>query len=409
MDVNYLQCIKTIFCESKFLWSSKHIMLVFLVFTVFHVSSEVYFEEYFNRGWEKRWTKSSHGSPGKLLGRFRVSAGSFYADRRAQRGLQTLDDGREYLISSKFKKCFNTTGKDLIFQFTVKLEGKIDKGQAYIKLLPSSMKQNTFSKKTPFSILFGPDFRGWDRRHLEFRIYRNRTDYRTMQPILAFNDQLTHVYTLIIYKNQSYKILKDNFTDIESTLEEAFNYCQPKEIPDPYEIKPSDWEDIEMIDDPDDVPPPWVKDVPQFIPDPTAKRPSDWDDEANGHWFPPLVPNPDYRKEWKPRQIPNPAFRGDWQPQMIPNPDYNPDEHFGKPEDLCFVGIDVEQDVAGSIWDNILVTDDFEYSQKVMEETFLSLQQTERLVYARSQQKKEQTEKSLNPNEYDSDRLPSDL
>jgi hypothetical protein len=47
-------------------------------------------EERFNRGWEKRWTKSQRADPGKLLGRFRGSAGSFYADRRDQRGLQTL-------------------------------------------------------------------------------------------------------------------------------------------------------------------------------------------------------------------------------------------------------------------------------------------------------------------------------
>ncbi|OHT13267.1 Calreticulin family protein [Tritrichomonas foetus] len=387
-------------------------MIFILHLFIHHAFSEVYFEEHFNRGWEKRWTKSSRGTPGKLMGRFRVSAGSYYADRRLQRGLQTLDDGREYLISSKFKKCFNTTGKDLIFQFSVKLEGKIEKGQAYLKLLPESTKQNAFSKKSPFSILFGPDFRGWDRRHLEFRVLRNRTDYRTMQPILAFNDQFSHVYTLIIYKNQSYKILKDNFTDIESTLEDAFNYCQPREIPDPYELKPLDWEDAATIDDPDDIPPPWLKDVPQYIPDETAKRPDDWDDSQNGAWTPPLIPNPDFRKDWKPRQIPNPAFRGDWEPKMIPNPDYNPDCHFGKPEDLCFVGIDVEQDVAGSIWDNILVTDDFAYSQKVMEETFFAIQEGERLVYARAQQKGEQQQKQENVfggGGQQNDRLPSEL
>lgn len=388
--------------------------MMFFYFLFTKITCEVYFEERFTRGWDKRWTKSSRVSPGKLAGRFTVSAGSYYVDRHLQRGLQTLDDGREYLISSKFKKCFNTTGKDLIFQFSVKLEGKIDKGQAYLKLLPSSSKPNTFSHKTPYSILFGPDFRGWDRRHIDFRIYRNRTEYKTMQPILAFNDHYTHVYTLIIFKNQTYKILKDNFTDIESSLEEAFNYCQPSMIPDPYEIKPDDWEDVETIDDPDDIPPAWLQNTPQFIPDDTAKRPDDWDDEINGAWTPPLIPNPDYKREWKPRQIPNPAFRGDWQPQMIPNPDYNPDFHFGKPEDLCHVAIDVEQDVAGSIWNNILVTDDFAYSQKVMEETFFSIRDGERIAYARTQEKEKKKGSDGFHNQHndgmnDNGKLPSDL
>lgn len=358
--------------------------------------SEVYFEERFNRGWEKRWVKSSRSTPGKLLGRFRVSAGSFYVNRREQRGLQTLDDGREYLISSKFKKCFNTSGKDLIFQFSVKNEGKIDKGQTYFKLFPASFKQNQFSKKSPANILFGPDFRGWDRKHIDFRVYRNRTEYKSMKPILAFDDQFTHVYTLVIFANQSYKILKDNFTDIEDLLEDTFNYCNLREIPNPFEVKPDDWEDIETIDDPDDIPPPWMDKIPQFIPDDGAKKPDDWDDSVNGAWSPPLVPNPEFRKEWKPRQIPNPAFRGSWEPQMIPNPDYDPDPHFGKPETLCYVGLDVEQDVAGSIWDNILVTDDFAYAQKVMEETFFSIQDEERRIFAQNQNKKDKGDNKLN-------------
>ncbi|KAH0790621.1 Calreticulin family protein [Histomonas meleagridis] len=375
------------------------------------IFSEVYFEERFDRGWEKRWIKSSRVSPGQHLGRFRVSAGSYYYNRRLQRGLQTVDDGSEYLISSKFKQCFNTTGKDLIFQFSLKLENKIEHGQAYLKLLPSTFNPTQFSRKSPYRILFGPDFRGWDRRHLDFRISRNRTEYKTYEPILAFNDQFTHVYTLIIYSNQTYKMLKDNFTDIESTLEEAFGYCQPRYIPDPYEVKPQDWEERESIEDPDDISPEFNKEIPQFIADETATRPTDWDDAINGIWTPPLVANPEYRSEWTPRRIPNPAFRGEWKPKMINNPEYDPDVHFGKPEDLCYVGIDVSQDVSGSIWDNILVTDDFEYAQKMMEETFNSIQEGERIAYAKAQQKKENMENAdigLKVN-IDKDKMPNEL
>lgn len=374
------------------------------------VASEVYFEERFNRGWEKRWIKSSRSSPGKLLGRFRVSAGANYVDRRLQRGLQTLDDGREYLISSKFKKCFNTSGKDLIFQYSVKLEGKLDKGQAYLKLMSSSLKPNQLSRKSPWEILFGPDYWGWSRKHLDFRVFRNRTEYKTVQPILAFEDQFTHVYTLVIFANQSYKILKDNFTDIEGHLEDAFAYASPREIPDPLEEKPDDWEDVETIDDPDDVPPPWIANVPQFIPDDSAKRPDTWDDATQGVWTPPLIQNPEWRSDWKPRKIPNPAFRGDWVPKNIPNPDYVPDLKFGKPEDLCYVALDVEQNVAGSIWDNILVTDDWEYSQRVMEETFFTIQDLERAAMRQAVMKEAQREKAeKEKSQKQAETLPSEL
>lgn len=354
--------------------------------------------------------KSNRVSPGHLLGRFRVSAGSFYADRRMQRGLQTVDNGREYLISSRFQKCFNTTGRDLIIQFTVKLENKMEKGQAYIKLFPESFRQDRYSRQTPFEILFGPDYNGWARKHLDFRVRRNRTVYDTYHPILAFDDVFTHMYTLIIYANQTYRMMKDNFTEIESTLEDAFGYCQLREVPDPFEEKPKDWVEDEYIDDPDDQPPEYMQRVPRFIPDETARRPADWDDGARGVWTQPLVENPEYRKKWIPRRIRNPEFRGAWEPKMVPNPDYDPDAHFGKPENLCFIGIDAEQDVAGCIWDNILITDDFEYSQKVMAETFMSIRDGERYAFIQNNRGeifKGNDNRDENTKSYDS--LPSDL
>jgi calreticulin len=387
-----------------------------LLLLLSRVLSEVFFEERFNRGWEKRWIKSQRVSPGKLLGRFRVSAGSFYVDRREQRGLQTLDDGRQYLISSKFKRCFNTSGRDFILQFTLKLENKVEKASGYLKVLPESFKPNQFSSKSPWRIIFGPDIKQWDRKHIDFRVYRNRTEYRTDEPILCFEDKLTHIYTLVIYANQSYKVLKDNFTDIESHIEDAFHYAPPREVPDPDAVKPDDWEDIETIDDPDDVPPPWVENVPQYIPDDSAKRPADWDDETQGAWTPPLVSNPAYRRDWKPRQIPNPAFRGDWIPINVSNPDYVGDPKFGKAEDLCYIGIDVEQDVAGSIWDNILVTDDFEYAQKMLAETWAVYQDRERATWKQHEAaEKEKSEKKIQEVEFGPDggpgtgQLPSQL
>jgi calreticulin len=225
---------------------------------------------------------------------------------------------------------------------------------------------------------------------------------------------LTHCYTLVIFANQTYKILKDNFTDFEGHLEDAFTYAQPRFIPDPEAVKPDDWEDIETIDDPDDVPP-WEGTIPKFIPDALAKRPDNWDTATQGAWTPPLIENPAYNREWTPRRIPNPAFRGDWIAPNVTNPDYVPDLKFGKPEDICYVGIDVEQDVAGAIWDNILVTDDWEYSQKMMDETFLSIQEGERNMWRQYEAKKQAMEKKMQEPEFGGSqtgpagKLPSEL
>lgn len=356
---------------------------------------EIYFLEKFDKGWDKRWVKSSKNTEGKLLGRFRISPGQYYVDRRMQRGLQTLDDGRQYLISSKFRRCFNTSGKDFIFQFSVKLENKVNLAQASFKLLNSKIKQNQFSHKTPWDILFGPDYNNWDHHHIDFRIYRNRTQWPDMMPITAFEDKFTHVYTLAIFANQSYFIKKDNFTDIEGHLEQAFNYCQPALIPDPFDTKPDDWEEDEYMDDPDDIPPESLNDVPEFIPDPTLSKPPDWDDSKFGEWAPKYIKNTEFKGEkWSPRRIKNPNFRGSWKPRMIENPDYNPDPHFGKPEDLCFIGLDVEQDVAGSIFDNIIVTDSLEESDKLMEETFFSIRDGERIIAAQAEAKKESSDEN---------------
>ena len=356
--------------------------------SIFFIVSEIYYLEKFEKGWEKRWVKSSRVSEGKLLGRFRISPGQNYVDRRAQRGLQTLDDGRQYLISSKFRKCFNTSGKDFIFQFSLKMENKVNVAQASLKLMNSKIKQNQFSHKTPWDILFGPDFNDWDHHHLDFRVWRNKTQWVDMMPITAFEDHFTHVYTLIIFANQTYQLRKDNFTDIEGHLEQAFNYCQPALIPDPLESKPIDWEDDPEIDDPDEIPPSFLRNIPQYIPDPAAKKPEDWSDSINGIWQPPLIRNPEfYGFDWKPKRIKNPNYRGAWKPQLIPNPDYDPDPSFGKPEDLCYIGIDVEQDVAGSIWDNIIVTDSLAEAEKLMEETFFTIRDKERIIAAQAKAK----------------------
>jgi calreticulin len=108
-------------------------------------------------------------------------------------------------------------------------------------------------------------------------------------------------------------------------------------------------------------------DKPEHIPDPDASKPEDWDDEMDGEWEPPMIDNPEFKGEWKPKQIDNPNYKGVWVHPMIDNPDYSPDKEIYKFDDVCGIGFDLWQVKSGTIFDNVLITDDVDYAKKVAE------------------------------------------
>merc|ERR1711974_400681 len=95
---------------------------------------------------------------------------------------------------------------------------------------------------------------------------------------------------------------------------------------------------------------------PEHIADPDATKPEDWDDEMDG--------------EWKPRQIDNPDYKGPWVHLEIDNPEYNEDEAktIGKYDEVCKLGFDLWQVKSGTIFDNIMITDDPEAAKKAGED-----------------------------------------
>ena len=112
-----------------------------------------------------------------------------------------------------------------------------------------------------------------------------------------------------------------------------------------------------MIDDETDTKPEdWEQ--PEHIPDPDATKPEDWDDEMDGEWEPPQIDNPAFKGEWKPKQIDNPAFKGAWIHPEIENPAYTPDTEIYRYPAICGVGLDLWQVKSGTLFDNILITDD---------------------------------------------------
>merc|ERR1712109_211693 len=85
-----------------------------------------------------------------------------------------------------------------------------------------------------------------------------------------------------------------------------------------------------------------------------------------------LIDNPDYKGEWKPRQIDNPEYKGKWIHPEIDNPEYNADDAktLGKYDEICKIGFDLWQVKSGTIFDNVLITDDIAEAKKIGDETW---------------------------------------
>merc|ERR1712238_495195 len=124
----------------------------------------------------------------------------------------------------------------------------------------------------------------------------------------------SHLYRMVLKPDNTVKVDIDEENIYEGSIKEDWEVLLPKEITDPEDKKPDDWSDESMIDDPTEKKPDdWVEE--KRIVDESAKKPDDWDDEED-------------------------------------------DDAVYKYEDFGFVGIDLWQVKASTIFDNIIITDD---------------------------------------------------
>merc|ERR1711944_367878 len=331
--------------------------LIFLACLAGFASAVIHFDEKFEEGWESRWVESTH--KGSQQGKFVWSAGKFYGDADKDKGIQTSEDARFYGLSAKLEKPFTNEDKTLVIQFTVKHEQNIDCGGGYVKVFGSDIDQKDMHGDTPYKIMFGPDICGPGTKKVHVIFNYKGKNLLTKKDIRCKDDQMTHLYTLIVNSDNSYEVRIDNKKAESGTLEADWDFLAPKKIKDPEAKKPEDWDDKEKIDDESDTKPEdWEK--PEHIADPDATKPEDWDDEMDGEWEPPMIDNPDYKGEWKPRQIDNPDYKGPWVHPEIENPEYNPDDakDIGKYAENCKIGFDLWQVKSGTIFDNMMITDD---------------------------------------------------
>jgi calreticulin len=335
-----------------------HVMQLAVVFFALlaYASATVYFREDFtDPNWESRWVTSTK-RPEHERGKVGLSAGKYFTDEKAETGLKTLEDARFYTLSTGFDE-FSNKDKTLVFQYSLKQDQGIDCGGGYVKLHPAGLDQKNYDGDSVYNIMFGPDICGGTRR-THVILTKNGKNHLIKEDVPTETDTYTHVYTLVINPDNTFKVLTDNKEVRSGNIEDHFEILEPKQIPDPSISKPADWVDVTHIDDPEDIKPEGYDEIKPEIEDPEAEKPADWDDELDGEWESPRVPNPAYKGPWRPRRIPNPEYKGEWVHPQIDNPAYRPDANLYAFDSFKYVGIEIWQVKSGSVFDNFLLTDD---------------------------------------------------
>ncbi|XP_058253353.1 calnexin isoform X2 [Hemibagrus wyckioides] len=315
------------------------------------------------------------------------------------KGLVLKSPGRHHAISAYLQTVYHFRDKPLCLQYEVFFQNGIDCGGGYMKLLSDSddLRLSQFNDATPYTIMFGPDKCG-NIYKVHF-IIRHRNPLTGMyeekharQPDTDLSDYFTdhnpHLYTLNLYPDNTFEILIDQTLINNGSLLEDMDppVMPPREIEDPEDTKPFNWDDRRRI------------------PDPTVTKPDDWSEEMDGEWEaplianpacshaagcgpwkPPMVPNPAYKGKWKPPMIDNPNYQGKWQPRMIPNHAYFEDTQPFRMSPVSAVGFELWSLTGDVLFDNILLCDDLMIARRWTEDTWGQRQRpgiVERLLFA---------------------------
>ncbi|XP_055635986.1 calnexin-like isoform X2 [Toxorhynchites rutilus septentrionalis] len=338
-------------------------------------------------------------------------------------GLVLKSKAKHAAIAAHLNRKFVFTDKPLVVQYEVNLQDGQECGGSYIKLL-SAGKETTdlrqFHDKTPYTIMFGPDKCGNDiKLHFIFRHVNpingsitekhcRKAKDRLDEP---FKDKQPHLYQLVVKPDNTYIIRFDHKIINEGSLFTEFTppVIPPKEIDDPEDAKPENWDEREKIPDPEatkpddwdeneppQIPDPsaskpegWLSDVEEMIPDPNAEKPADWDIEMDGDWEAPLIANPlcekavgcgfwkapmisnpNYKGKWRSPLIDNPNYQGKWAPRKIPNPDFFEDANPFKMTPIAAIGIELWSMSSDILFDNLIITDDEAVARDWAAQTF---------------------------------------
>merc|ERR1712017_33193 len=234
----------------------------------------------------------------------------------------------------------------------------VECGGGYLKLGPKMDDQTKFGDPTVYNIMFGPYKCGYTKRtHLIFQYKGKNVLKKSDLDYKQDGEGTSHLYRMVLKPDNTVRVEIDEEKIYEGAIKEDWEILKPKEISDPEHKKPDDWVEDSMMDDPEDKKPDdWVEE--KRIVDSEAKKPDDWDDEEDGEWEAPMKDNPEYKGEWIAKRISNPAYKGFWEAKKIANPEYEDDDSVYKYADFGFIGFDLWQVKSGTIFDNVIITDD---------------------------------------------------
>jgi len=303
------------------------------------------------------WVQSKHKSD---YGKFELGNGKIFADEN-DKGLVTSQDAKFYAMSAKHEE-FSNAEKEIVYQFSVKHAQQIDCGGGYIKIFPASFEPEELHGESDYNIMFGPDICGYSTKKVHVIFNHNGKNHLIKKEIKCKDDQLTHVYSLVVKPTNEYEVFIDGESVQAGKLEEDWDMLEPKEIKDPEAKKPEDWVENAKIDDPEETKPDGWDDISEYVADPEAETPEDWDEDMDGEWEPPMINNPEYKGEWKANQIDNPDYKGPWVHPMVENPEFKADDFLYKYDSFGAIGLDLWQVKSGTVFDNFLVSDDVESS-----------------------------------------------
>merc|ERR1712028_184059 len=229
------------------------------------------------------------------------------------------------------------------------------------------------------------------RTHLIFNYKGTNVLKKTDLAYKQEDEGTSHLYRMVLKPDNTVRVEIDEEKIYEGSITDDWEVLKPKEIEDPEDKKPSDWSDDSMIDDPEDKKPDeWVTEKRKV--DGAAKKPDDWDDEEDGEWEAPMIDNPEFKGEWSIKRISNPAYKGIWEAKKIANPDYVDDKSVYSFDDFGFIGFDLWQVKGGTIFDNVIVTDDVAEADKFAAKwTAISAVETE------AKKKEDETKKDEEP------------
>jgi len=359
-------------------------------------SATVHFKDNLSGDWESRWVVSNWKKDSSEAGAWKVTAGKYHADGADKIvGLQTTQDARFYAISAKFPKAFSNKDKKLVVSYSVKHEQNIDCGGGYIKLLPAPLDQHDFkggASESQYNIMFGPDICGSSTKKTHFILNHGGKNHLIKKNIPCESDEYTHTYTLVLSPDNTYEVHIDGNKKESGSIEDDFPILPDKTIKDPSKSKPSDWVDERMINDPNDKKPEGYDDIPAEIIDPSAKKPDDWDNELDGEWEAPRIANPEYKGPWTAKKIENPAYKGEWVHPMIDNPEYKSDSTLYSYSSFGYVGLDLWQVKAGSIFSNFLVSESYDDHKEFIEHGNKSREAEKKLKEAQDESDRKQRE-----------------